>query len=70
MSSSIRLQLLTIENVAQRLSLPVRDVERLVATGQLPAICIRGKRLFDERDLFRLVEAYKRVQIRRENDER
>jgi excisionase family DNA binding protein len=61
-SSAPALQLLTIENVAQRLSLDTADIDRLVDTGQLPAICIRGRRLIDERDLIRLVDAYRRVQ--------
>jgi hypothetical protein len=61
--------LLTIDKVAGRLSLELADVEHLVATGQLPEIHIRGRRLFDERDLAKLVNAYKQVQQRRKEDD-
>ncbi len=68
-TAGTQLQLLTIQQVAERLTLPVSEVEHLVDTGQLPDIHIRGRRLFDERDLNKLVATYKRVQSRSGIDE-
>ena len=61
-------QLLTFDTVVAKLNLPPAEVERLVATGQLPEIRIRGHRRFDERDLTKFVDAYKRVQKGRNNE--
>jgi hypothetical protein len=58
----LTIQLLTKEKVAEQLSLEIMDIEQLIDTGQLPVIRIRGKQLFDLRDIAKLVNTYKRVQ--------
>ncbi len=67
MERTRRLQLLTLDQVAQALNLDEPQIEHLVATGQLPDLHIEHQRRFDERDLVRLVETYKRVQERTKN---
>ncbi len=64
MGQTRRLRLLTLEQVAQALNLDEPQIEHLVATGQLADLQIEHQRRFDERDLVRLVETYKRVQER------
>lgn len=67
MEQTRRLQLLTLDQVVQALNLDEAQIEHLVATGQLPDLQIEHQRRFDERDLVRLVETYKRVQERTKN---
>ncbi len=58
-------ELLTRDEVAQRLRLGVEQVERLVATQQLIAIMICGERRFDSDDIANLIATYKAVAQRR-----
>ena len=62
--------LLELREVAGLLGLEVKDVEWLVATGQLTEVRVCGKRRFDSKDVDELIEMYKRVQARRRDDEK
>ena len=54
---------------SQILSIPIIDLEWLVATEQLAPIQIRGRRLFEVLQLEELVRLYKTVQSRRTHDQ-
>ena len=59
-----------VEGAVDDLAKEVKDVEWLVATGQLTEVRVCRKRRFDSKDVDELIEMYKRVQARRRDDEK
>ena len=61
-------RLLEAEEVADLLSLTREEVDWLVATNQLAEIHICRQIRFDSDDVVRLLESYKRTQLRRKSN--
>jgi len=56
--------LMDFDQVVAALNVGPEDVRWLIATGQLKEIKLCGKARFDSRDVFGLVDTYKRTQGR------
>jgi hypothetical protein len=60
-------RLMPRDEAAQMLHLTDEDIQWLVDTKQLPEIRLRGRKLFDSRDLDQLIDTYKTLVTRRKD---